>query len=77
MKRMDKKNGFYVTLPSNASMPIVLNQPYEVGIIEPQYPRIWTSFSPSDAVVTVYESKTQQTVSIDLSVGFYDSVPRI
>ena len=91
---MEKKNGFYVTLPSNASIqiypnnkiwsyrtklakPIVLTEPYEVGVIEFQYPRVWASFPASDADVTVYDSKTEQTLTIPLSVGFYDSIPRI
>ena len=92
--KVENRNGFYVTLPSNASLhvypnnkiwsfrtklakPIVLDEPYEVGLIEFQYPRVWTSFPASDADVTIFDSKTQQTLTIQLSVGFYDSVPRI
>lgn len=42
--------------------PIVLNEPYEVGVIEVQYPRIWTTFLKSDAVVEVFTpSKKKKT----------------
>lgn len=91
---MDKKNGFYVTLPSNASAhvypnnkiwhfrtklarPIVLNEPYEVGLIEIQYPRVWASFPDTDATVFINDSKSGNVVTFTLSVGFYDSVTRI
>lgn len=89
-----EKNGFYITLPSNASShvypnnkiwqyrtklakPIVLNEPYEVGVIEVQYPRVWKSFPEEDADVDIYDSKTKKTYIISLAVGFYDTIPRI
>ena len=91
---MENKNGFYVTLPSNASLhvypsnkiwryrtklakPIVLSEPYEVGVIELQYPRVWSTFPASDADVLIYNGKTNQTATITLFAGFYDSIPRI
>ncbi|MDG2555500.1 hypothetical protein P7M41_26250, partial [Vibrio parahaemolyticus] len=84
----------YVTLPSNASLhvylnnkmwryrtklakPIVVSEPYEVGVIELQYPRVWSTFPASDVDVLIYDSKTNQTATITMFAGFYDSIPRI
>ena len=92
--KMENKNGFYVTLPSNASLqmypnnkiwryrtklakPIVLSEPYEVGVIEIQYPRVWSTFPASDADVLIYDTETNQTETISTHVGFYDSIPSI
>lgn len=91
---MEKKNGFYVTLPSNASTnvypnnkiwnyrtklakPIVLNEPYEVGLIEVQYPRNWITFPSSDAEVSVVNMKTNKETVLTLAQGHYDTVQRI
>jgi len=49
-------------------------QPYEVGLIEVQYPCSWKSFPGSDATVTVGNIKTGQRTSFLIVVGFYESI---
>lgn len=88
------KNGFYITLPSNASSqvypnnkiwnyrtklarPIVLKEPHEVGLIEVQFPRVWNTFPARDAVVNIYDTLTRDVYTVTLSVGFYDTIPKI
>lgn len=92
--RVMNKNGFFVTLPSNASMlvylnnkiwqyrtklanPIILQQPYEVGLIEKQYPRIWNSFNSDDAEVEIFDTKTKQTYRIELALGCFNLVASV
>lgn len=56
--------------------PIVLDQPYEVGVIEIQYPRIWMSFPQSDSQVEIHDPVKDGTIAvtmIELSVGHYAS----
>ena len=57
--------------------PIVLNEPYEVRIIELQYPRVWVNFPASDSDVVIFDYKSKETITITLSVGFYDSIPKV
>lgn len=50
-------------------------QPYEVGLIEAQYPCRWLSFPWEDAVISLGDSKTGYTLL--LATGFYESITRL
>ena len=50
-------------------------QPYEVGLIEAQYPCRWLSFPWEDAVISLGDSKTGHTFLI--ATGFYESITRL
>ena len=88
------KNGFFVTLPSNASQlvypnnkiwqfrtklakPLILQEPYEVGLIEIQYPRVWNSFTENDAKVDFIDTKTKMFNKLRLTVGSYNTIDSI
>lgn len=64
-------------LRTKLANPVVLHKPYEVAVIEFQYPYVWGNFITSDADVSVYDSTTKKKVSFSLTVGFYNSIPRI
>ena len=71
--------------------PIILDQPYQVGVIEVQYPRSWTSFTKEDAIVTLLldhhtivttiphhkKHVVRNKVTFEIPVGYYDSIPRV
>ena len=60
--------------------PIILNQPYQVAVIEVQYPKNWPSFPPSDATAALRltdKSGITTVVSFDIPVGYYDNIPKI
>ena len=57
--------------------PIVLNEQYEVGLIEFQYPRVWASFSEVDAELFYHDGKVDKSITITLSVGFYDNIAKL
>ena len=54
--------------------PILLTEPYEVGLIEIQYPRSWYSFPEADATIHINDSLTSQATHISLPVGYYEGV---
>lgn len=82
------ENSFYIALPSNASLyiqitrdgyiglnlakPLILNEPYEVGVIEIQYPCVgkrmllWTSM--------IFKQKIQYLQRLFVC---FDTIPRI
>ena len=49
-------------------------QPYEVGLIEAQYPCSWHSFPTEDATMTVHDGKTGHRTSCLLVGGLYESI---
>ena len=49
-------------------------QPYEVGLIEAQYPCSWHSFPVEDATITVINGKTSQRAACILVGGLYHSI---
>ena len=57
--------------------PIILNEPYEVGLIELQYPRNWHSFSMDDGWVSFTDHKDGRSVNYNLPTGHYDSITKI
>ena len=53
------------------------NVPYEVGIIEIQCPKTWTSFSLKDAEFVVFDKKTNMRSKLTAPLGFYTTMYQI
>ena len=53
------------------------NVPYEVGIIEIQCPKTWTSFSLKDAEFVAFDKKTNRRSKLTAPLGFYTSMHQI
>ena len=60
--------------------PIILKQPYQVGIIELQYPKSWISFPEEDGMISMLsdiKSGERSWIKLKLATGHYDSIPRL
>lgn len=59
--------------------PIILKQPYQVGVIELQYPKSWISFPEEDSVImfSVHKAGAKPWVKLKMPVGHYDTIPRV
>ncbi len=71
--------GFY---PNNSipnfrtklAKPLHFTKPFEVGLIEIQYPKTWTSFPSKDAEFQVFDKKTKIKKRITATAGFYMTI---
>lgn len=57
--------------------PFQLNEPYEVGLIEIQFPKTWTNFSQRDADFIVFDKKSNRRACLTATPGFYTTMPQI
>jgi len=51
---------------------LIINEPHEVGLIEIQYRKVWSSFPTSDASISVFDGKTMGEKTVVMTENLYN-----